>query len=118
MTRLAHIQLGITPEFDRLVWCNLPRPEPQWYPTQVAALFKHWEHKTDEELAQMFGCSVDRVVKKRNTLGLHRKRPITTNELRHVEANYLLSNYADIAEDLHRSPESVRYMVKAYINKR
>lgn len=118
MTR-AHIQLGINPEFDRIVFVRSEGGKrPHWCITNVATLLKYWQVMTDEELAKMFRCGVRRVVEKREELGLLRKRPIRTNELRHVEANYLLSNYADIAQDLDRSEASVGYMVKAYINKR
>lgn len=112
MTRQAHIQLGIFPEFDRVVFCHLPEPAPRWCPTNVATLVKHWQTITDEQLARMFGCSVRRVVEKRGALGLLRKRPITTAELRHVEVNYQHSTYADIGPDIGRKPSSVGYIVR------
>ena len=118
MTRQAHIQLGISPEFNRIEFYHVDCCKKQrWFKTNIAYLMQHWESMTDEELAEVFMCDVRRVVEKRNKLGLLRKRPVTTMEVEHVRVNYHLSKSPEIGSDIGRSGSSVRYIHSRYAAK-
>lgn len=90
--------------------------KPRWTSTDTEFIERNWKTMTDEQLALLFGCSVRRVVEKRWDLGLLRKRPITTNDLHHVQVNYQHSTYAAIGDDIGRKKSSVWYIMAKYLN--
>lgn len=90
--------------------------KPRWTSTDTEFIERNWKSMTDGQLADHIGCSSVRVERKRKDLGLLRKRPITTAEIRHVGANYRFSYFQSIGQDIGRSDESVRYMLKMYLH--